>query len=133
MFLSDSIYENALKIDSTNDIVNNNYAYSFSERGIQLNRALKMVKIALAADSLNSSYLDTIGWVYFKLKKYNLAKKYIKQAIKEGGESATMLDHMGDIEYYLNNKKSSNKLWKKALKLDPKNEKLKKKIEKGEI
>ncbi|HED08590.1 MAG TPA: tetratricopeptide repeat protein [Ignavibacteria bacterium] len=133
MFLSDSIYESALKIDSTNALVNNNYAYSLSERGIKLNRALKMVKIALAADSLNSSYLDTIGWVYFKLKKYNIAKKYIKQALKEGGESATMLDHLGDIEYYLHNKKRARKLWKKALKLDPKNEKLEKKIEKGEI
>ncbi|MCH8325874.1 MAG: tetratricopeptide repeat protein, partial [Bacteroidetes bacterium] len=102
MFLSDSIYESTLIIDSTNALVNNNYAYSFSERGIHLNRALKMVKIALAADSLNSSYLDTIGWIYFKLEKYNLAKKYIKQAIKEGGESATMLDHLGDMEYYLN-------------------------------
>ena len=110
MFLSDSIYESTIIMDSTNALVNNNYAYSFSERGIQLNRALKMVKIALAADSLNSSYLDTIGWIYFKLEKYNLAKKYIKQAIKEGGESATMLDHLGDIEYSLNNKKRSNEL-----------------------
>ncbi len=133
MFLSDSIYESALKIDSTNALVNNNYAYSLSERGIKLERALKMVKIALQKDSLNASYLDTIGWVYFKLKKYEIAKAFIKKALKQEGESATMLDHLADIEYFMNNKKESLKLWKKALKLDPKNEKIKKKIEEGKI
>ena len=133
MALSDSVYESALKIDSMNALVNNNYAYSLSERGIELERALKMVKIAIAEDSLNSSYLDTIGWVYFKLNNFNMAKKYLEEAIKVGGESATMLDHLGDIEYKLNNKKESIKLWKKALILDPENESIKKKIKEGKI
>ncbi len=133
MFLSDSVYESALKIDSTNALVNNNYAYSLSERGIKLEKALKMVKIAITKDSLNASYLDTIGWVYFKLKKYTLAKKYLQKAIKSGGESATMLEHLGDIVYYLNNSKQAIKLWEKALKLDPNNKKLKSKIEEGRI
>ena len=132
MFLSDSIYESALKIDSTNALVNNNYAYSLSERNIKLDRALKMVKISIAEDSLNASYLDTIGWVYYKLKNYKLAKEYIEKAIKEGGENATMLEHLGYIEY-LKNKKKAIRLWKKALKLDPKNEKLKTKIKEGKI
>ena len=133
MALSDSVYESALKIDSMNALVNNNYAYSLSERGIELERALKMVKIAIAEDSLNSSYLDTIGWVYFKLNNFDMAKKYLEEAIKVGGESATMLDHLGDIEYKLKNKKGSIKLWKKALILDPENESIKKKIKEGKI
>ena len=133
MALSDSVYESALKIDSMNSLVNNNYAYSLSERGIELERALKMVKIAITQDSLNASYLDTIGWVYFKLNEFDLAKKYLKKAIEVGGESATMLDHLGDIEYNLNNQKESIKLWEKALILDPKNESIKKKIKTGKI
>ncbi|MFO7446935.1 MAG: tetratricopeptide repeat protein [Ignavibacteriaceae bacterium] len=129
----DSIYESALKIDSVNALVNNNYAYSLSERNIQLERALKMVQIAVKADSLNSSYLDTMGWVYFKLGNYDMAKLYIEKAIEAGGESAVMLEHLGDIVFKLGEKESALQLWEKSFDLDPTNEKLKLKIEKGEI
>ena len=131
--LSDSVYESALKIDSSNALINNNYAYALSERGIQLERALKMVNIALDADPKNSSYLDTKGWVYFKMGKYKEAKDFIEKAIDAGGESAVMLEHLGDIVYKIGEQDYARKLWKKALKLDVTNSELKQKIEKGEI
>ena len=130
---SDSVYQKALEIDSTNATVNNNYAYSLSERGIKLDEALRMIKIAIAEDSANSSFLDTMGWVYFQLKNYELAKQYIEKAIRYGGESATMLEHLGDIEFKLGDKKQAKVLWQKALKLDATKTELKSKIEKGEI
>jgi tetratricopeptide (TPR) repeat protein len=131
--LSDSVYESALKIDSANALINNNYAYALSERGIQLDRALKMVDIALLAEPKNSSYLDTKGWIYFKMGKYKIAKEYIEKAIDTGGESAVMLEHLGDIVYKIGEQDYAKKLWEKALKLDVTNSELKQKIEKGEI
>ncbi len=129
----DSTYEEALSIDSTNALVNNNYAYSLSERGIKLQKALQMAKIAIEKEPLNSSYLDTIGWVYFKLGDYEKAKEYIEQAIKAGGESSVMLEHLGDINYMLGNKDKAKKNWEKSLSLDSTNNRVKIKIEKGEI
>lgn len=131
--MSDSIYQKALDIDSTNALVNNNFAYALSERGTRLDDALHMIKIAISADSTNSSYLDTMGWVYFKLEKYDLAKDYIEKAIHYGGESATMLEHLGDIEFKIGNKKHAKVLWEKAYNLDDSNTGLKSKIEKGAI
>ena len=130
---SDSIYQRALSIDSTNAIVNNNFAYSLSERGIKLKDALRMAKIAVASDTANSSFLDTIGWVYFRLNNLELAKQYVQKAIKYGGESTTMLEHLGDIESKLGDKKQAKNLWQKAFKLDSTKTELKSKIEKGEI
>jgi tetratricopeptide (TPR) repeat protein len=129
----DSVYEIAVKLDSNNALVNNNYAYALSERGIQLERAMKMVNLALKADSGNSSYLDTKGWIYFKLKEYDKAKNYIQQAITAGGESATTLEHLGDASFMTGEKKSALELWQKAYNLDTTNNNLKNKIEKGEI
>lgn len=129
----DSIYEKALSIDSSNALVNNNYAYSLSERGIKLEKALKMAKLAVEKDPVNSSYLDTIGWVYFKLGDYEKAKNYLEEAIKAGGERAVMLEHLGDVIYMSGQKDHARELWQKALNLDENNNKLKKKIEKGEI
>jgi tetratricopeptide (TPR) repeat protein len=129
----DSVYEIALKSDSMNALVNNNYAYALSERGLQLERAMIMVNIALKADSNNSSYLDTKGWIYFKLKQYDRAKVFIQQAISAGGESSTTLEHLGDTIFMIGEKKSAVELWQKAFNLDSTNNNLKNKIEKREI
>lgn len=129
---SDSLYEKALELDPENALINNNYAYSLSERGLQLERALKMVTIAIEADSLNSSYLDTIGWIHFKLGNYQLAEHYIEKAIEQGGEdNAVLLEHLGDVLFMQGNKTRAQQLWKKALELDSTNNILKTKVETG--
>jgi len=130
---SDSVYELALKLDPNNALINNNYAYSLSERDLQLERSLKMVTISLEADSLNSSYLDTKGWIYFKLNDYEKAKKYIEKAIEIGGENAVMLEHLGDILYMSGEQLQAVELWKKALEMDSDNDTLLRKVEAGVI
>lgn len=129
----DSVYERALQIDSRNALVNNNYAYSLSERGERLRDALTMVEISIAADPDNTSYLDTIGWVYFKLGNYREAKNYLEKAIEIGGEKAVMLDHLGDVMFKLGDIKKAKALWQKAYDLDNTNVTLKSKIDRGEI
>ncbi len=94
---ADKTFEAALKVDSLNPMVLNNYAYSLSERGEQLERAFAMSKASLARDSANGSYLDTFGWIYFKLGNYAQAEKYVKQAIDAGEASAVVYEHLGDI------------------------------------
>jgi len=129
----DSTYEHALKLDSSNATVNNNYAYSLSERGERLDAALDMVKFAIKKEPENSSFLDTIGWVYYKLGNYEEAKSYLEKAMKIGGESSVMLEHLGDVLFKMGKKDVALQLWQKAYKLDSSNTDLKNKIEKGEI
>jgi tetratricopeptide (TPR) repeat protein len=128
---SDSTYERALKIDPHYSLVLNNYAYSLSERGVRLDRAMFMSKEAVAKDSLNSSYLDTYGWILYKLGEYAGAEQYIRKAITAGDTSATVLEHLGDVYAKLNRMESAVMYWKKALELDGTNTSLKKKIEQG--
>lgn len=128
---SDAIYEKALAVDSTDISILNNYAYSLSERGIRLNEALEMVKKSVEADPENSSYLDTIGWVYYQLGEYEKAKSYIEKAIQSDAGNATQYDHLGDVYLKLGNRIKAVEAWNEALKLEPENEKIKAKIEKG--
>lgn len=131
--LCDSVYEAALKIDSTNALVNNNYAYSLSERGIKLNRALQMVQISLKADSANSSYLDTRAWIYFKLGDFEKAKEDEERALKIDAKNPTMVEHLGDIVFKIGQRDYAKELWQKALKMDSTNTELRKKVNKGTI
>ena len=131
--ISDSLYERALELKPDDPLINNNYSYAFATRKIQLERALKMVQISIAADSLNSSYLDTIGWVHFMLGNYKEAKLYLEKAIEVGGESAVMLDHLADTESKLGNQERAIELWKNSLKLDSTIIEIQNKIDKGAI
>lgn len=130
---SDSLYEQALKIDPTSDLVLNNYSYSLAERGLQLERALKMATQAVNADSMNASYLDTIGWVHYMLGNYSEARRYIQKAIDHGEASAVVHEHLGDVYFRLGNKDQAMKWWKLALEKDQNNESLKTKITKGTL
>jgi tetratricopeptide (TPR) repeat protein len=129
----DSVYSKALSIDSTNALINNNFAYSLSERGIKLDEALKMAKIAVAAEPKNSAYLDTMGWVYFKSGNLDSAIGYINKAIVVGGDKPDILEHLGDIQFKMGKKDKALETWEKALNLDKNNTELKQKVEKGEI
>ena len=130
---SDSLYEQALKLDPNSDIILNNYSYSLSERGLQLDRALEMATRAVKADSTSPSYLDTIGWVHFKLGNYSAAERYVRKAIDQGEASAVVHEHLGDVYFKLGEKEKAVDWWKKALEKDPDNEGLKDKIERGSL
>ena len=128
---SDSLYERALRLDPQSHLILNNYGYSLAERGLQLDRALQMSLKAVAADPENASYLDTAGWVYFRLEKYNDARLYIEKAIAAGGASATVYEHMGDIHFKLGQKEKADEFWKQALQMNANNQSLKDKIARG--
>ncbi len=130
---SDSLYERALQIDPASHLILNNYGYSLAERGLQLERALKMSLQAVADEPANASYLDTAGWVYFRLGKYNEAHEYIVKAIAAGGASATVYEHMGDILFKLGKKQEADEYWKQALQMNSTNQALREKIARGSL
>lgn len=129
----DSIYLLALSIDSSNALVLNNYAYSLSKRGDKLDLALEMVSKAIESEPNNSSYLDTYGWVYFKMGNYPKAQEYIRKSLDISGDNSVVLDHLGDVYSKMGNKAKAIEYWKKALELEQDNADIKNKIEKGEI
>ncbi len=131
--ISDSLYTKALKLDSTNALILNNFAYSLSERGIDLQNALEMSKKAVAQEPKNASYLDTIGWIYFKLDSLDNAKKNVETASNMEEKNATILDHLGDIYFKLGQKEKAKQLWNKAYSLDQSKAEIKRKIDKGEL
>ena len=67
---SDKIYDQLIKNNDLDAQAFNNYAYSLVERNMDLDRALVYAKKAVDLEPKNPSYLDTIGWVYFKMNSY---------------------------------------------------------------
>jgi tetratricopeptide (TPR) repeat protein len=132
---SDSLYEEGLKLDSSNHLLLNNYSYSLSERGLQLERSERMSKEALEKEPENSSYLDTYGWILYRMGKYEDAEIYLKKAVglrdAQGENGAVLIDHLGDIYFKLGDKEKANSCWKRSLEMNPNNNDVKEKIKRG--
>lgn len=126
---SDSLYETGLNIFPENDLLMNNYAYSLADRGIRLDYALQLAKKAVEKQPENGAYLDTIGWIYFKLGIYNKALEYIQKSIDNREESPVVIEHLGDVYFQLGDNTNAKKYWEKALEMDPENVNLKNRID----
>jgi tetratricopeptide (TPR) repeat protein len=139
---SDRLYDDALSLyddgtlqrDGMYFLLLNNYAYALSERGVDLERALEMAQRAVAEEPANSSYLDTIGWIYYKLDDYFKARDYIEQALissqKQGITPGPVLyDHLGDVYYKMGQHDRAVDYWERALDRDPDNNLLIQKIQ----
>ena len=126
---SDEAYDNALKYDTANSVVLNNYAYYLALRGEKLEQADRMSKMAVELDPENSSNMDTRAWVLYKLQKYGEAIVWIEKAYKiDGGQNVELLEHYGDILFKSGDKKKAIKYWKKAKNLGGGSDYLEKKI-----
>jgi len=104
----------------------NNYSYLLAQQGSNLDKALEMAKKAVLAEPDNSSFLDTIGWVYYKMGKFEDALKYIQRSVGIDSTSAEVLDHLGDVYYGMGQKDAAVKYWRQALEHDQDTERIKK-------
>ncbi|TVQ03097.1 MAG: hypothetical protein EA359_10335 [Balneolaceae bacterium] len=121
-------YENAIRLDANNHTALNNYAYYLSLRQERLDEALEMAERAVAMEPGNAAYLDTIGWIHYKLGNLESAKMYIQQSIDTGQASATVYEHLGDVYKALGDEENARKWWGKAFEIDPDRDYLLKKI-----
>ena len=90
-------------------------------------------KEALSQQPNNQSYLDTYGWIYYKMGDYQEAESWIKKAIDLGSKSAVIHEHLGDIYFKRSDKEKAMQFWQKALELDSGNQSLKEKIQRGSL
>ena len=125
---SDKLYTDLITINTKDAQAYNNYAYSLIERNEEVDYALTLAKKAIELSPKTSSYLDTIGWIYFKLNDFEQAKEFIGQAIVYDESSSVVLEHYGDILIELNELDEAFIFYNKAFDLDQENLELREKI-----
>ena len=97
-------------------IVLNNYAYFLSEEDRELEKALVMAEKVMKLEPGNATYIDTYGWVLYKLGRFDEAKKAIQQAIAiDIRKSSELLIQYGDILFALGDSYMASVYWKRAL------------------
>ena len=96
----------------------NYISYKLALKEQELGLALELIKKALLIDPENGYFLDTLGWVEFKRKKYNSAVYFLEKSVSLLPKSSEVIDHLGDCYFKLDRKKEALFEWKKALKYE---------------
>jgi tetratricopeptide (TPR) repeat protein len=120
---------NSLSVSPNDAYVINYLAYSWIEKGINVEKSLNMLKKANILRPNDGYIIDSLGWALFKLKKYEDAKKYLQLAVRLMASDPVVNDHYADSLWMNNNSLQARYYWNYVLKLEKTEEKLKKEIE----
>ena len=121
---------NALNAAPNDAYLINYLAYSWIEKGINIQKALEMLRKANKLKPNDGYIIDSLGWALFKLKNYKEAKQYLELAIKYMASDPVVNDHYADALWMNNKSLQARYYWSYVLNLENTEEKLKKEIEK---
>ena len=119
---------NALRAKPNNAYIINYLAYSWIEKGLKIEKSLKMLKKANELRPNDGYIIDSVGWAFYKLKNYKDAKKYLEQAVRYMASDPVVNDHYADALWMNNNPLQARYYWRYVLRLEKTEEKLKEKI-----
>ena len=112
-------YAEALKVNPNFEPAANNLAYILAEDGTDLEKALGYAQTARQKQPDNPSIADTLGWTYYKLGNFVLARAQLEFAISKEPENAVFQYHLGMI-YKANNQTSQAQIALKKAASGPK-------------
>ncbi len=104
--------------ENPQDAATLNYlGYMLADRGVKLDEALTLVKKAVDLDPTNGAYLDSLGWAYFKLGKYDQAEDSLNKAshLQRMGSDPTVQEHLGDLYQKTGRLKLAAAHWERAI------------------
>lgn len=93
----------------------NYLGYMNADRGVELEESLNYIKTAVSLDPTNGAYLDSLGWAYFKLGKYDLAEENLSKASMRMASDPTVQDHLGDLYQKTGRLKLAAAHWERAV------------------
>jgi tetratricopeptide (TPR) repeat protein len=115
---AEKAFRKSLELDETPSPATLNYlGYMFADRGIKLDEALTMIQKAVDSDPISGAYLDSLGWVYYKMNRLTEAEQYLKKAVRFAGTDSTMHDHLGDLYNKIMKYPEAAMEWQKAIQL----------------
>jgi len=103
-------------VDPLNSSASNYLGYMLADRGVRLDESVKYIQKALELEPGNAAYLDSLGWAYFKMGRYDLAENPLQKAATRIQNDPTIHEHLGNL--YLRQGKTgmAEAEWQRALK-----------------
>jgi tetratricopeptide (TPR) repeat protein len=112
---AEAVFRQVLNKEPDNAPALNYIGYMLAERGERLNESVDLLKKALALEPDNGSYLDSLGWAYYKADKLPLALDNLQRAADQLKNNSVIQDHYGDVLFKLSRYDEAIAAWQKAI------------------
>jgi tetratricopeptide (TPR) repeat protein len=113
--LAEESFHKVLVIDPKNAQALNYLGYMLADRSVRLEEALGYIRKAVAIEPQNGAYLDSLGWVYYRMGNYDLAEENLRLASEKIGTDPTVQAHLGDLYQKTGRLKLATAHWQRAL------------------
>ncbi|KQP32741.1 hypothetical protein ASF27_17195 [Methylobacterium sp. Leaf102] len=104
----------------------NYLAYSWVDQNINIDEAFTMLKQAVDASPRDGMIIDSLGWAYFRLGRWDEAMRELEKAIELKPGDPTINDHLGDAYWRAGRRLEGKFQWQHAKDLNPEPEELEK-------
>ena len=109
----------ALRLYPNHPYVLNYLGYSWVDKGLHLERALKMIETAVRLRPNDGFIVDSLGWAHYRLGNFDRAVRYLERAIVLSPNDSAINDHLGDAYWRVGRRTEARFQWWRALKYDP--------------
>jgi tetratricopeptide (TPR) repeat protein len=113
---AEQTFKKVLSVDPLNSSASNYLGYMLADRGIRLDESVKYIQKALELEPNNGAYLDSLGWVYFKMGRYDLAEPPLEAAARLIQNDPTIHEHLGNLYLRMGKTARAQEEWQRALK-----------------
>lgn len=108
-------FRKALELNPEQPQVLNYLGYSLVEKQVKLDEALDMIERAVAARPDSGYIVDSLGWVLFRLGRYEEAVEHMERASELMPVDPVVTDHLGDVYWSVGRTLEADFQWRRAL------------------
>ena len=109
----------------------NALGYTLADRTRRLSEASRYIRRAYELEPTNPAILDSMGWVHYRLGDYDLAIKYLRQALGDLNDPE-IAAHLGEVLWVTGDRAGARAVWQKALTATPDSKELREVMERLE-
>jgi tetratricopeptide (TPR) repeat protein len=112
---AEAVFKQVLERDPENAPALNYLGYMLAERGERLDESVGLLQRALKIEPDNGSFLDSLGWAYYKADKLDLAETNLRRAADQLKTNSVIQDHYGDVLSKMGRVDEAIAAWTRAL------------------
>jgi len=106
--------QKALELFPDQPQVLNYLGYSWVDQGLYLDKAVQMIRRAVELRPNDGYIVDSLGWAYFRLGRYEEASTELERAIELKPEDPVINDHLGDTYWKVGRELEARFQWRHA-------------------
>jgi len=109
----------ALELQPNEPHVLNYLGYSWIDKGMNIDKAQKMIEKAVEQMPEDGDIIDSQGWAFYRTGNYRQAVETLQRAVVLHPEESTINEHLGDALWMVGRKEEARYQWQRAMSYNP--------------